>query len=121
MEPFFWPRSDATFCMAALLALRLSRVAAAAISSAKRLRPTSSPAALARSAASANDPKASLSPRAGPFFFPLRTRTVLPYDGAWMSPASGTRVWSIAASGNWRITFLLVGGSITELDLEDYH
>lgn len=30
-------------------------------------------------------------------------------------------VWSIAASGNWRITFLIEDGEISDLDLEDYH
>lgn len=36
---------------------------------------------------------------------------------------SGDRVgiWSISASGNWRITFDLVNGEICNLDLEDYH
>jgi proteic killer suppression protein len=29
--------------------------------------------------------------------------------------------WSIAVSGNWRITFLVDRGEITDLDLEDYH
>lgn len=30
-------------------------------------------------------------------------------------------VWSVSASGNWRITFSLVRGEICDLDLEDYH
>lgn len=30
-------------------------------------------------------------------------------------------VWSISVSGNWRITFRIENGDITELDLEDYH
>jgi proteic killer suppression protein len=30
-------------------------------------------------------------------------------------------VWSIAASGNWRITFTIDEGEISDLDLEDYH
>ncbi|WP_246728861.1 type II toxin-antitoxin system RelE/ParE family toxin [Methylosinus sp. RM1] len=36
---------------------------------------------------------------------------------------SGDRAgtWSISVSGNWRITFELDGGEITNLDLEDYH
>lgn len=36
---------------------------------------------------------------------------------------SGDRggTWSISVSGNWRITFELDGGEITNLDLEDYH
>jgi proteic killer suppression protein len=29
--------------------------------------------------------------------------------------------WSVSVSGNWRITFDLDGGDITNLDLEDYH
>jgi proteic killer suppression protein len=35
----------------------------------------------------------------------------------------GTRAgtWSIAVSGNWRITFDLVDQAIEHLDLEDYH
>ena len=32
---------------------------------------------------------------------------------------SGT--WSISVSGNWRITFEVIDGEITNLDLEDYH
>ena len=36
---------------------------------------------------------------------------------------SGDRwqVWSVSASGNWRITFEEEDGSITRLNLEDYH
>jgi proteic killer suppression protein len=30
-------------------------------------------------------------------------------------------VWSISASGNWRLTFTLDDGGIQNLDLEDYH
>ena len=35
---------------------------------------------------------------------------------------SGERqqVWSVSASGNWRITFEEADGSITRLNLEDY-
>ena len=29
--------------------------------------------------------------------------------------------WSISVSGNWRISFLLRGGEIVDLNLEDYH
>jgi proteic killer suppression protein len=29
--------------------------------------------------------------------------------------------WSVSVSGNWRITFDLEDGDITNLDLEDYH
>jgi proteic killer suppression protein len=32
---------------------------------------------------------------------------------------SGT--WSVSASGNWRITFMLDNGEIRDLNLEDYH
>jgi toxin HigB-1 len=36
---------------------------------------------------------------------------------------SGDRegTWSVSVSGNWRITFDLEGGDVTNLDLEDYH
>jgi len=38
-------------------------------------------------------------------------------------PLSGDRegTWSIAVSGNWRITFDIEQGKIVNLDLEDYH
>ena len=29
--------------------------------------------------------------------------------------------WSVSVSGNWRITFEIEAGEITNLDLEDYH
>ena len=29
--------------------------------------------------------------------------------------------WSISVTGNWRITFVIEDGEITNLDLEDYH
>ena len=29
--------------------------------------------------------------------------------------------WSVSVSGNWRITFIMEDGAITNLDLEDYH
>jgi proteic killer suppression protein len=29
--------------------------------------------------------------------------------------------WSIAVSGNWRLTFEVVDNAIEHLDLEDYH
>ena len=29
--------------------------------------------------------------------------------------------WSISVSGNWRITFGIIDGEITDLNLEDYH
>jgi proteic killer suppression protein len=32
-----------------------------------------------------------------------------------------TGTWSISASGNWRITFVVEQGEICDLDLEDYH
>ena len=36
---------------------------------------------------------------------------------------SGDRAgtWSISTSGNWRITFDIEDGAITNLNLEDYH
>jgi proteic killer suppression protein len=36
-----------------------------------------------------------------------------------MGDRAGT--WSISASGNWRITFEIEDGEISNLDLEDYH
>jgi proteic killer suppression protein len=40
-----------------------------------------------------------------------------------MHQPSGDRAgtWSIAVSGNWRITFEVVDNNIEHLDLEDYH
>jgi proteic killer suppression protein len=29
--------------------------------------------------------------------------------------------WSISVSGNWRITFVISNGELSDLDLEDYH
>jgi proteic killer suppression protein len=29
--------------------------------------------------------------------------------------------WSVSVSGNWRLTFDVVGGDICNLNLEDYH
>lgn len=29
--------------------------------------------------------------------------------------------WSVSASGNWRITFEIENGEVSNLDLEDYH
>ncbi len=29
--------------------------------------------------------------------------------------------WSISVSGNWRITFTVQAGDVSELNLEDYH
>jgi len=36
---------------------------------------------------------------------------------------SGDRAgtWSISVTGNWRLTFVIEGGAIAHLDLEDYH
>jgi toxin HigB-1 len=36
---------------------------------------------------------------------------------------SGARAgtWSLSVSGNWRITFTMTNGEITNLNLEDYH
>ncbi len=38
-------------------------------------------------------------------------------------PLTGDRKgsWSLTVSRNWRITFAIVDGEITELDFEDYH
>ena len=36
-----------------------------------------------------------------------------------VSDRAGT--WSISVSGNWRITFIIDGGFIVDLDLKDYH
>lgn len=38
-------------------------------------------------------------------------------------PLTGDRkgVWSVSASGNWRITFKESKGMLEELNLEDYH
>ena len=43
--------------------------------------------------------------------------------GWHMHQLSGDRAgtWSIAVSGNWRITFAVVDNEIEHLDLEDYH
>lgn len=30
-------------------------------------------------------------------------------------------IWSIAVSGNWRLTFKFANGDAQEVDLEDYH
>ncbi len=30
-------------------------------------------------------------------------------------------IWSIAVSGNWRLTFAIEADEIAQLDLEDYH
>ena len=40
-----------------------------------------------------------------------------------MHQLSGDRTgtWSIAVSGNWRITFDMIDNEIAPLDLEDYH
>jgi plasmid maintenance system killer protein len=41
----------------------------------------------------------------------------------WRVHLAGDRAgtWSISVSGNWRITFTIERGEITNLDLEDYH
>ncbi len=40
-----------------------------------------------------------------------------------LHPLRGTRKgeYSITVTGNWRITFRLLGNAITELNFEDYH
>jgi toxin HigB-1 len=30
-------------------------------------------------------------------------------------------VWSISVTGNWRLTFTMESGELTDVDLEDYH
>ena len=30
-------------------------------------------------------------------------------------------VWSISVTGNWRLTFAVEDGELTDVDLEDYH
>jgi proteic killer suppression protein len=30
-------------------------------------------------------------------------------------------VWSISVTGNWRLTFMIDNGELTNVDLEDYH
>ena len=50
-------------------------------------------------------------------------------DGVYGPPGwrihqlSGDRAdtWSISVSGNWRVTFVIEGGRLCNLDLEDYH
>jgi len=46
---------------------------------------------------------------------------VLPAGGFIVSSGDREGTWSVSVSGNWRITFDLEGGDITNLDLEDYH
>ena len=46
---------------------------------------------------------------------------VLPAGGFIVSSGDREGTWSVSVSGNWRITFNLEGGDITNLDLEDYH
>ncbi len=29
--------------------------------------------------------------------------------------------WSVRVSGNWRVTFVFVGGDVDQVDYEDYH
>lgn len=43
--------------------------------------------------------------------------------GLRLHKLSGRRegTWSLAVSGNWRLTFTLADGEIHDLDLEDYH
>jgi proteic killer suppression protein len=65
-----------------------------------------------------------------------RTRNILPVlitasDMSGVQGPPGWRIhhltgdragtWSISVSGNWRITFGIVDGEITDLNLEDYH
>ncbi len=48
---------------------------------------------------------------------------ILGPPGWRIHPLSGDRAgtWSISVSGNWRLTFRVTDGDITDLDLEDYH
>ena len=46
---------------------------------------------------------------------------VLPAGGFIVSSGDREGTRSVSVSGNWRITFDLEGGDITNLDLEDYH
>ena len=50
-------------------------------------------------------------------------RSILGPPGWRIHQLTGDRAgtWSISVSGNWRITFRVVEGEITDLDLEDYH
>ena len=43
--------------------------------------------------------------------------------GLYLHPLKGERRgdWAMTVSGNWRITFRLVGEDATDLNLEDYH
>ena len=43
--------------------------------------------------------------------------------GLWLHQLRGTRegTWAVKVSGNWRITFAVVGKDIANVDYEDYH
>lgn len=46
-----------------------------------------------------------------------------PFPGWRLHPLKGDRkgTWSLAVTGNWRITFLVQDDEIHDLNLEDYH
>jgi proteic killer suppression protein len=50
-------------------------------------------------------------------------REILGPPGWRIHTLTGDRAgtWSISASGNWRITFMVEEGAIVDLNLEDYH
>jgi plasmid maintenance system killer protein len=43
--------------------------------------------------------------------------------GLQLHPLKGERrgTWSVRVSGNWRVTFVFVGGDVDQVDYEDYH
>jgi proteic killer suppression protein len=57
------------------------------------------------------------------FSSPLRTSRAWAHRpvGAYLLAGDRAGTWSISVSGNWRITFTIERGEITNLDLEDYH
>ena len=71
--------------------------------------------------------KQDLIPRIRTIFFALEAApdmaTVEGPPGWRIHQLKGDRAgqWSISVTGNWRLTFKLEGGAITDLDLEDYH
>jgi proteic killer suppression protein len=47
----------------------------------------------------------------------------LDIPGYGLHPLKGRRqgIWSVAVSGNWRLTFEFTDGNVNILDYEDYH
>jgi toxin HigB-1 len=43
--------------------------------------------------------------------------------GLQLHPLKGERrgTWSVRVSGNWRVTFVFIGGDVDQVDYEDYH